>query len=90
MKLLLTLAFLFSCTGKVALAQEHAPLKVTRLYTGEDGLSHFEQVSVKVSAIPGAPNTVEESSQYPWRSLTWCALVRAFLKVGITRMYDGM
>jgi hypothetical protein len=43
------------------LAQEHAPVKVTRLYTGEDGLSHFEQVSVKFSAVPDAPNTVEES-----------------------------
>jgi hypothetical protein len=61
MKLLLTLAFLFSSIGRVALAQEHAPVKVTRLYTGEDGLSHFEQVSVKFSAVPDAPNTVEES-----------------------------
>jgi hypothetical protein len=61
MKLLITFAFLFSSIGRVALAQEHAPVKVTRLYTGEDGLSHFEQVSVKFSAVPGAPNAVEQS-----------------------------
>jgi hypothetical protein len=64
-KLLLTLAFLFSCIGKVALAQQpapvHATVKVTRLYTGEDGLSHLKQESVKFSAVPGAPNTLEES-----------------------------
>jgi len=61
MKLLITFAFLFSSIGRVALAQEHAPVKVTRLYTGEDGLSHFEQVSVIFSAVPGAPNAVEQS-----------------------------
>jgi hypothetical protein len=58
---LLTLAFLFPCIGQVVIAQEHAPVKVTRLYTGEDGVSHFQEVNVKFSPVPGAPNTVEES-----------------------------
>jgi hypothetical protein len=61
-KLLMTFAFLFASIGKVALAQEHAPVKVNRLYTGEDGLSHFELVSVKFSPVPGTPNAVEQSA----------------------------
>jgi quercetin dioxygenase-like cupin family protein len=59
--LLLTLAFLSTGVGKVVMAQEHAPATITRLYTGSDGMSHFEQVNVKFSPVPGAPDTVEES-----------------------------
>jgi hypothetical protein len=42
-------------------AQAHTPVTVTRLYTGVDGLSHFEQVSVKFFPVAGAPGTVEHS-----------------------------
>jgi len=60
-KPLLILALFITCAGKLCIAQEHAPVKITRLYTGEDGMSHFEQVNVKCSPVPGAPKTVEES-----------------------------
>ena len=42
-------------------AQERTPVTVTRLYTGADGQSHVEQVSVKFLPVPGAPPTVEET-----------------------------
>lgn len=42
------------------MAQEHAPLTIIRLYTGPDGMSHFERVAVKFAPIAGAPN-VEQS-----------------------------
>jgi len=59
--LLLILAFLFTFAGKGVIAQEHAPVTITRLYTGSDGMSHFEQLNVKFSPLPGVPNSVEES-----------------------------
>jgi len=42
------------------MAQEHAPLRVTRLYTA-DGFSHFERINVKFAPVPGEPNTVLQS-----------------------------
>ncbi len=46
------------------MAQQNPPLTIVRLYTGPDGLSHFERIHVKFAPVPGAPNTVEESE--PW------------------------
>jgi quercetin dioxygenase-like cupin family protein len=43
------------------IAQQHEPATVTRRYTGADGLSHFEQVNVKLSPVPGAHASVERS-----------------------------
>jgi len=57
----LTLALLFAGGGSLGMAQERAPVSVTRLYTGADGMSHFEQMDVKFSLVPGEPNTVSQS-----------------------------
>ena len=43
------------------MAQQHAAVTLTRLYTGADGISHFECVNLAFSPIPGVPNTVEQS-----------------------------
>jgi quercetin dioxygenase-like cupin family protein len=43
------------------MAQEHAPLTITRLYTGADGVSHFERVPAKFSPAPDASQGVEQS-----------------------------
>jgi len=45
----------------IVVAQNHAPVAITRLYKGEDGLSHVEQVEVKFSPLAGAPATVGQS-----------------------------
>ena len=45
----------------VVMAQAHTPVTATRLYTGADGLSHFEQITVNLSPVAGASATVEES-----------------------------
>jgi hypothetical protein len=42
-------------------AQQQAPLQATRMYTGADGQSHVEKVSVKLSAVHGNAITVEQS-----------------------------
>jgi hypothetical protein len=42
-------------------AQAHSPVTATRLFTGADGLTHFEQVTVKLSPVTGAPAAVEQS-----------------------------
>lgn len=36
-------------------------LKVTRLYTGADGMSHFECLPVEFATTPGAPSAVDQS-----------------------------
>ncbi|HEY1903898.1 MAG TPA: hypothetical protein VGG56_15805 [Terracidiphilus sp.] len=46
----------------VVTAQQHGPLKATRLYTGGDGLTHWDEVDVKFSPVPGAPATIEQST----------------------------
>ena len=43
-------------------AQQGPPLRVTRIFTGADGQTHFDQVDVKLSAVPGAPATIEKSA----------------------------
>lgn len=51
-------------TGAAALgAQDQKSTPITRLYTGTDGLSHFETTEIKFSPIPQyhAPNGVLES-----------------------------
>jgi len=45
----------------IVAAQAHTPVTATRLYTGSDGLSHFEQVSMKFFPVAGAPASVEHS-----------------------------
>jgi hypothetical protein len=45
----------------IVVAQQHTPVAVTRMYTGADGLSHFEQVNVKFSPVAGGPPTNEQS-----------------------------
>jgi hypothetical protein len=47
--------------GHVAEAQQHTATAVTHLYTGADGQSHVEQLTVKFSPVPGAPVPEEES-----------------------------
>jgi len=44
-------------------AQDQKSVPITRLYTGADGLSHFETTEIKFSSIPQyhAPNGVLES-----------------------------
>ena len=42
------------------MAQEHVPPTVIRLYTGSDGMSHFERVEMKLALVPGW-NGIEES-----------------------------
>jgi hypothetical protein len=46
----------------VVTAQQHGPLKATRLYTGADGLTHWDEIDVKLSPVPGAPATIEQSA----------------------------
>lgn len=43
------------------MAQEPAPLTITRLYTGTDSMSHFEKISVKFSPVTGALVTRAQS-----------------------------
>jgi hypothetical protein len=47
--------------GTIRPAQEHTTLKVTRLYTGADGMSHFEFVPVKFATTPGVPSAIDQS-----------------------------
>jgi quercetin dioxygenase-like cupin family protein len=63
-KLLVTLA-LFIGTGRVAVGQKPAPGTVTRLYTGRDGVSHFEPMRFEFAPVPGSPSTVTESEPVP-------------------------
>jgi hypothetical protein len=42
--------------------QQAPPLRVTRIFTGADGQTHFDQVDVKLSGVPGAPATIEKSA----------------------------
>jgi hypothetical protein len=63
LSLALILAFLVTVATKRAIAQEHAPVTVTRLYTGADGMSHFERVPVKFSSVPGSPSTIAQSDE---------------------------
>jgi hypothetical protein len=60
----LSLIFLWHAhcgANRVAAAQPQQPITVTRLYTGTDGLTHTEQVPLKLSPVAGAPATVQES-----------------------------
>lgn len=57
--------FLLAGTASLATAQEHAPVTFTRLYTGADGMSHFERVNLKFAPVPGAPKTIEQSEPWP-------------------------
>ena len=54
--------------------QQGLPVRVTRIFTGADGQTHFDQVDVKLSAVPGAPATIDQST--PVR-VTRSYLVRA-------------
>jgi hypothetical protein len=45
----------------VVAAQQREPVMATRLFTGADGLSHVEQITIKLSPIAGRPATIEQS-----------------------------
>ena len=62
--MLVTLAVIMS-TGRVVMAQKPEPFSVTRLYTGADGLSHFEPIGPKFAPVPGEPSTVTQSEAVP-------------------------
>ncbi|MGA8271243.1 MAG: hypothetical protein WB919_06750 [Candidatus Sulfotelmatobacter sp.] len=47
----------------VVMAQQGSAVTATRLYTGDDGLTHAEQVEMKFSPVAGAPATLEESER---------------------------
>lgn len=49
--LLAVVCFLFANTEAILRAQEGTPLRVTHLYTGGDGTSHFERMDVKFSPV---------------------------------------
>jgi hypothetical protein len=55
------LLLFYSYNGQRVVAQNHTPVTITRLYTGDDGLSHVEQVEVKFSPVAGAPPAVGQS-----------------------------
>jgi quercetin dioxygenase-like cupin family protein len=59
--LLLLFSCVFATTETFLMAQERTQFTVTRLYTGTDGLSHFERIHVKFVPVPGEPSTVAES-----------------------------
>jgi hypothetical protein len=56
------LLLFYSYNGqRIVVAQNHTPVTITRLYTGDDGLSHVEEVEVKFSTVAGAPPAVGQS-----------------------------
>jgi hypothetical protein len=59
----ISLLLLFYCHRgpNIVVAENHTPVTITRLYAGDDGLSHVEQVEVKFSPVAGAPPTVGQS-----------------------------
>lgn len=59
--LLLIASLLFANTQTVLMAQEHTALTVTRLYTGQDGQSHFERLPLKFSPRAGHSKSIEQS-----------------------------
>jgi quercetin dioxygenase-like cupin family protein len=61
LKLLLIFMLFRANTETILIAQEHAPLTIIRLYTGADGMSHFERIAVKFPPAKGASKNVEES-----------------------------
>jgi hypothetical protein len=64
LKLLVVCALFFASMDTTLIAQERAPLTVIRLYTGADGMSHFERVAVKFPPPTGTSKGVEDSE--PW------------------------
>jgi hypothetical protein len=58
---LVALCFLFVNTEAILMAQKSAPPRVTHLYTGGDGMSHFERVDVKFSPVPEQSGARAES-----------------------------
>lgn len=48
-------------SSRVDAAQPQRSVTLTRLYTGTDGLTHTEQIPLKLSPVAGAPASVEES-----------------------------
>lgn len=65
-RLVLILSLLLAHTETLLMAQEHAPLTIIRVYTGADGLSHFERVPVKFSPASDTSKGVEQSE--PWNT----------------------
>lgn len=59
----LIMCLLITIAAALGAEREHKSVTVTRLYTGADGLSHFEPIEMKFSSTPQyhAPNAVLES-----------------------------
>jgi quercetin dioxygenase-like cupin family protein len=59
----LLLIFMLFCANAetILIAQEHAPLSIIRLYTGADGMSHFERIAVRFPPTKGDSKNVQES-----------------------------
>lgn len=58
--LLLLASLLYPNMETILMAQQHPSLTIVRLYTGPDGLSHFEHTNVKFAQVPGWSG-IEES-----------------------------
>src|SRR5580658_4478856 len=56
----LLLLFYWHRGQNMVVAENHTPVTITRLYAGDNGLSHVERVEVKFSPVAGAP-TVGQS-----------------------------
>jgi hypothetical protein len=62
--LILIVSVLLAHKESTLMAQQHAPITVIRLYSGADGMSHFQRVNVKFAFVPGS-NGIEESESLP-------------------------
>jgi|SRR5580704_11963446 hypothetical protein len=83
-----TISLILTCyahRGQTVVAQQHTPLAVTRLYTGADGLSHVEQVSVRFSPVDELRQPLNTRSLFRSPVRTSCAWLPASLKAGTTR-----
>jgi len=61
LRVVVAVAILFCSCAKLAVAQAAGTLTVARLYAGADGVSHIEQINLKLSSVPGAPAGLQES-----------------------------
>lgn len=77
--LLVTLALIMG-TGRMVVAQKAEPVTVTRLYTGADGLSHFEPIALEFAPVAGRPNTVTESEAVPTKKSYFVRLAPGFFE----------
>ncbi|MGD0889889.1 MAG: hypothetical protein ABR923_00045 [Terracidiphilus sp.] len=45
----------------IVMAEDHAPVMATRIYSGADGFTHVEQVEVRFPAVPGGSPAAAQS-----------------------------